>query len=362
MIESITLRNYRGHVDTTIPCAPLTVLVGENASGKTSVLKAVRWVSEGLDDALPGAWAHRGARELSVAVRGAGPEGAFQIHAAYQLQGGAGELTRARDGVRNVDVRSDAGPRALWLSLRPEDLIAPSVPRSARPALSPHGEGLASVLADLKLVDTGRFQRIVERLRSVVPIVRDVGFARSVASKTVPRLIRVENSSVELQDQVSAVYDELLFDFADAAQVPAAFVSEGTLLVLGVLTALETLDRDASPAPAAPAANTGGVARRPAEVVLIDDVDRALHPRAQRSLIAALRTLLGQAPGLQIIAASHSPYLVDELRPEEVVVLGRNPRGVIAAKRLDAFPDERLRAMLSTGELWMSEGEDWVAR
>lgn len=357
MIESITLRNYRGHVATTVPCAPFTVLVGENASGKTSVLGAVRWVSEGLGDTAPGSWVYRGADELDVAIAGVGPEGPFQIHATYQSQGAADELKQVRGDVLKADGSLGTRPHALWLSLFAEELVAPSVPKSAPPQLTPRGEGLASVLAHLKLVDTGRFQRIVERLRSVVPIVRDIGFTRSVASKTVPRRIRVEDSSVELKDQVSAVYDELLFDFADAMRVPAALVSEGTLLVLGILTALETLERDVHHTP------LGGGAfavETPVEVVLIDDIDRALHPRAQRSLVAALRTLLDQTPGLQIIATSHSPYLADALRPEEVVVLGRDPRGVIVAKRLDAFPDERLRKALSTGELWMSEGEDWV--
>jgi hypothetical protein len=50
------------------------------------------------------------------------------------------------------------------------------------------------------------------------------------------------------------------------------------------------------------------------------------------------------------------------VRPEEVVLLGRDARGVIRARRLDTFPNERLQKMLSTGELWMSEGEDWIAR
>jgi hypothetical protein len=53
---------------------------------------------------------------------------------------------------------------------------------------------------------------------------------------------------------------------------------------------------------------------------------------------------------------------VDAVRPEDVVLLGRNAQGIIAARRLDDFPDERLKQMLSTGELWMSEGEDWIAQ
>jgi len=50
------------------------------------------------------------------------------------------------------------------------------------------------------------------------------------------------------------------------------------------------------------------------------------------------------------------------LRVDEVVVLGRDANDAIVAKRLDEFPDERLQSMLSTGELWISEGDDWVRR
>ena len=35
LIESITLQNYRGHRDTTVPCQRLTMLVGENATPTT---------------------------------------------------------------------------------------------------------------------------------------------------------------------------------------------------------------------------------------------------------------------------------------------------------------------------------------
>jgi AAA domain, putative AbiEii toxin, Type IV TA system len=358
MIESIELRNFRGHVATTVPCAPFTLLVGENASGKTSVLHAVRYVSEGLRNTLPESLARRGSNEVQIFLTGTGREGPFRIGVTYERPpGGEGELQRTHGVVLNEDGSIGRRPQSHWLTLRAEDLAAPSSPKSERPELTAHGKGLASALAYLKLVDTSRLQRIVERLRSVVPVVKDIGFARSVASETVPRLIRVENTAVELQDKVTTVHDVLLFDFVDATKVPASSASEGTLLVLGILTALETLERDERHVPR----DGGGVAvKGPVDVVLIDDIDRALHPRAPRSLISALRELLRQTPDLQIFATSHSPYLIDALHPEEVVVLGRNQEGVIAAKRLSDFPDERLRSMLSTGELWLSEGDDWV--
>lgn len=355
MIETISLRNYRGHADTTIRCERFTTLVGENACGKTSVLRAVEWVSAGLAMNLPAASLRRGAGLLELEFKGADASRPWRIDAAYRA-GQGDELEQVRAQVVHLDDGTTAArPRAVFLSLNMGDLAAPSAPRSVRPVLTPSGAGLASVLAHLKLAETERFDRIVSQLREVVPITRDIGFARTEVSESTPRTVQLDNRAIELVSTTKTIQDVLLFDFADATRVPASMVSEGTLLVLGVLTALETLDRDDVIEPQ--------VGRRhPIAVVLIDDIDRALHPRAQRAFVAMLRRVLESHPNLQIIATSHSPYLVDAMKPEEVVVLGRNPAGVIVARRLEEFPDQRLRDMLSTGELWMSEGDDWVAR
>ncbi len=358
MIETITLHNYKGHTDTTVACDRLTVLVGENASGKTSVLQAVQWISDGVGQALPPELLRRDANELEVALRHESAAGPMRITARYGRQEGQETLVLQGGDVRAEDGSIGTRPLAMSLVLRPEELASPSRMMSVRVELGSSGRGLASVLAYLKLSETDRFQRVVERLRKVVPIVRDIGFSKVEVTEKVSRHLRVEDRVLELPETTTSIQDVLLFDFVDAGKVPASQVSEGTLLALGMLTALETLDRDAR------IVRTGGVSvqRSPLDVILIDDIDRALHPRAQRALVSMLRAILDATPGLQILATSHSPYLVDALQPEEVVILGRNSEGTIVAKRLDAFPDERLRKMLSAGELWMSEGDEWVTR
>src|SRR5262245_19257588 len=45
MLTELSLRHFRGHHDTRIPLQRLTVLVGPNASGKTSTLEALRILS-----------------------------------------------------------------------------------------------------------------------------------------------------------------------------------------------------------------------------------------------------------------------------------------------------------------------------
>lgn len=353
MIETLSLRNYKGHTDTTLTLAPFTLLVGENACGKTSVLDLLHDVSR-AEWSLSADVLRRGATELSLSIEHRVAGGAQRIDARFSHRPGAASLTADAITVTNETDALGRRPHVVKVALDVDALAQSSAPRTASPALGPRGEGIASVLAHLYLTDTPRFHRIVERLRAVVPIVRDVTFARVPKTETVTRMLSVEGQQVPLTERVEAVHDALRFHFLDAANVPSSQVSEGTLLALGLLTALETVERRGG-------VGEGGVVS-PVQVVCIDDLDRALHPRAQRALLAALREVQRETPGLQIVATSHSPYLVDEMALDEVIVLGRNAAGVIVAKRLDDFPDSRLRAMLSAGELWMSEGDRWVTQ
>jgi predicted ATP-binding protein involved in virulence len=54
-------------------------------------------------------------------------------------------------------------------------------------------------------------------------------------------------------------------------------------------------------------------------VVLIDELDLHLHPRWQRRVIHDLKTTF---PSIQFIATTHSPQLIGEAGPEEVILLG----------------------------------------
>jgi predicted ATPase len=96
-------------------------------------------------------------------------------------------------------------------------------------------------------------------------------------------------------------------------------------------------------------------------LVLIDDIETALHPKAQRELVVQLRKLLDLRPELQILFTTHSPYLLDQLKPEEIWLLAIDEQGVSHAKRMRDHPEaEEWLNVLSTGEFWGAEGEAWV--
>lgn len=60
------------------------------------------------------------------------------------------------------------------------------------------------------------------------------------------------------------------------------------------------------------------VTRKTPGVVLIDELDMHLHPRWQRILTAGLKRAF---PEVQFIVASHSPQVLGELHPEEIILL-----------------------------------------
>jgi predicted ATPase len=97
--------------------------------------------------------------------------------------------------------------------------------------------------------------------------------------------------------------------------------------------------------------------------LLLDDIDKALHPRAQHELVEQLRKVLEMDPELQIIATSHSPYLLDHFKAEDVLVTALRPDGSTACAPLTAHPDfNRWKGTTQPGELWSFLGDDWVAQ
>jgi predicted ATPase len=137
--------------------------------------------------------------------------------------------------------------------------------------------------------------------------------------------------------------DAILFDFVNASNVSAHTVSEGTLMLLGLLTVLL--------GPAKP------------NILLLDDMEHGLHPLAQKLLLVLLGKLMARFPDLQILATAHSPYLLDSLDPEQVRLLTLDPDGYSICGRLTEHPQfAKWKDEMAPGELWSLFGEKWLAQ
>lgn len=314
MLTSIRLQNFKTHRDTEIHLGRLTVLVGPNGAGKSSVLQAIGrapFITHGakFDDYKTLA---RNGELVGACVVSLG--GFHDDSVPWTLPSDVPRTTES-----NRDLRAEL--RSALLLPNPTRM-AEAVPITATaPALASDGAGLADVVAAMRDADDAGFQALQSALRGVVPQIDRIGIKRTKLPKEL-------------------IAHELTFDVSGRKGIPASQMSGGTLLALAILALLHSPQRP--------------------RILLLDDIDHGLHPKAQWDLLKQLRRLLAQYPDLQIVATSHSPDLVDELDPSEVVVMALRADGTSAAKPLTACPREDMLGVLRAGQLWSAVGEDWV--
>lgn len=355
MIETIHLKNFKNHAETTIDLGRLTALVGPNGAGKTSILEAVHKLGTvarkgQLDAAID---LRKGREELvrwgtdllSISAEGSAGDERWLLRITIPPEASSREERRAQDAdlvecewgsnhhsvdtINNFiypsnevakEFRAEIGG-AHFYRLSPDRMRNASKRSDPYGKLSTDGRNLASVLAFCMTTEQDRYEKIKKLINSILPSITGI--------RTQP---------------IGSDQHELLFDTVSGEGIKAGHISEGALVVLGVATAITGTDEDDG-----------------SRLVMLDGLERSLHPRAQRDLVHLLRDVIDRKPNSQILFTTHSPYIVDELSPEEVYLLNTDDEGIAHAKRLNEHPDsDRALDILTTGEFWSAEGEDWI--
>lgn len=354
MITDLKLENFKAHRDTRLSLKQLTMLVGDNGSGKTSVLEAVRLPEQLRPKAQAlalGELLRREAGQMRLwfggALSGQGwtasitftsrPEHDWKVEIDGKDNQGIIKHSNSLDGFKFQEhgsirrLLSLRGRVGLY-RFRHDQVAASAYSDQPDASVAEDGSLTAVVLAALKLADDEAFDRIEHAMHRIVPSVERLRI----------RSAKVNHTS----HSVPVVGSKLYFDFRSAKDVPGHHASQGTLVVLALLTVLYS-------------------AHRP-DVILLDDFDHSLHPRAQMELVRMIKELLAldDFKDTQIIATTHSPYVLDELAPEDVIAFALRDDGTVASKPLSEHPDAvRMKGTLKTGQLWSLDAErDWVVK
>lgn len=375
-IEYMRVENYRALRNVEFKnITPVTALLGPNGSGKSTVFDVFAFLSECFESGLRRAWDRRGrAKEL----RTRGSNGPIVIEIKYREQGFplityhlavderrgspivVEEWLQWKRGSRGRPFRfleyAEGRGRAASgeqpdeedtrkdIPLKSADLIAVNAlgqfadhPRVAalrdfitgwyvsyfsvdetrgqpeagpQERLSRTGDNVANVIQYLAEQHPQRLEHIFEVLR-----------------KRVPRVERVLAESMP--------DGRLLLQIKDAPfdnPVLAKFASDGTLKMLAYLVLLY----DPSPPP----------------FIGIEEPENFLHPRLLPELAEECRATAERA---QLLITTHSPFLINALKPEEVRVLYRDEQGythAIRAADIQGVP-EFMNAGASLGHLWL---------
>lgn len=221
------------------------------------------------------------------------------------------------------------GPATLY-KLNASNIAATAYSDETSPDIERDGTNTAVALAAIKLGHDEEFERIEESLQRVIPNVARVRI----------RQLRMRRDTLVHTEPVMG--SKVFFDFIGAPGVPAHAASEGTLITLALLTILHSPNRP--------------------NILLLDDFAESLHPQAQMELVRLVKRVLDEFTDLQIVATTHSPYILDELDPSEVHVFALRDDGTVATKSLAEHPQAaQMKGSITAGQLWSLDPErDWV--
>ncbi|HET7501734.1 MAG TPA: AAA family ATPase [Kofleriaceae bacterium] len=389
MIDRVHFENFKSLQDVTLDLGRLTALVGPNGCGKSSVLQGIRLLSQTAKTELSdpdvasgliasAASIYRGPRaprrliyrsvggEMRLAMRRAGgDELSIHIQVPDPRPGGSSQpalkISVGPDAPWSVSFPLSVGalppgamppgtfvsPRvrpfasAVYLHLDASEMVKTSFSDDETPQMDPDGSHLASSLAWMKGAAEDNLAQITADLAAVVPGAKRFRTHRQRSTRRRIERHEVDGQPVWRPIDETLIGDRFEIEFDDGSAIPADLLSEGTVLVLGLLTKLREPQRP--------------------QLLLVDDIDRGLHLGAQVSLIKALREMMKLEPELQIVCTTHSPYLLDLFEPAEVRVLALDSERRTHARPLTEHPDfQKWKFGTQVGELWAALGEDWV--
>jgi predicted ATPase len=375
MLARASFRSFKNLREVDVDLDQLTVLVGPNGAGKTSVMQGIHlltqlgrpWKKQDNPFAVVFSGRYAPSRlvtsgdehfQITLLEAPASPGEPIEIASlrASRDEGPQDEtfILEMPESIFPRVVASMEGlqmglfdPQPLrhlastvFLQLDAAIMARPSVVEDAEPQLKGDGRGLASVLAYIAGAHPDRKEAIEADMATIVPWFRRVLVKPEKVSRLATRPFAVGREAVNVPVEEEVWGHRFLVQSRDGAVVPADLLSEGTVLVLGLMTVLH--------------------GPTPPRLLLVDDLDRGLHLGAQTRLVRSLQALLAQRPDLQIIASTHSPFLLQEVPATSVRVMGLTPEGVRCRKLVDHPDYEKWKAVLGTGEIWANLGEEWV--
>lgn len=330
MIKSIHFENFKALQDATLPLGPFTLIVGPNGSGKSTAMHALRFASNPKADKYS-------LDKIATAGLVLTPYTLAKVSIDWSLKG---VETTTESGIRQGDGPfTSIGPLftqgshdhafqdSVWnmlMSFRifsfEAEAMAATVQTEPRPELGSDGSKLAAVLDGLRDSHPERFDALNVELGRWLPEFDRILFA-TPAPGNKAFLLRTKFGGHQLQ---------------------AVDLSQGVLFGLAFLT-LAYLPS-------------------PPSIVCFEEPDRGIHPRLLIDIRDAMYRLAfpadygeGRQP-VQVIATTHSPYLLDLYKehPEQIVIAHKDEKGAHFLRLSEKPHITELLEGGPLGDIWFS--------
>ena len=376
-IEYLRVKNFRALKDLELKdIKPLTVLLGQNGSGKSTVFDVFAFLAECFSSGQKKAVDKRG-RFKELRTRGSTEP--ILIEIKYREQKDFRPITyhltideingkpviveewlRWRRGKRGYPFRfldfkegsgevvsgedPDGTAERIKEKLTSADVLAVNTlgQFASHPRVSALRQFIIGWYLSYLTVESSRFQpesgpqeklsetgdnlaNVIQYLKEQHPELLEKIY--STLSQRIPHLEKVESESMP--------DGRLLLQIKDApfeTPIQAKYASDGTLKMLAYLTVLYDPN--------------------PPQLVGIEEPENYLYPKLLPELAEECKSA---SVNTQLMVSTHSPFFINELSPEEVFVLYRDVKGFTKAKKISEIQGvrEMIEAGAKLGDLWI---------
>ncbi len=326
-LTSFRLQNFKAVRDSrTIRFTPLTALIGNNGSGKSSIVEALETfqilATQGIDVAMQPwhGYEHilnkatnpmvrhiiNRTGPMAFTLRGASEKERFNAHVEissdsdfdkvffrkYKRSSSSDKLPEHPEQISDGKITDPALKSFVkdWQIFRlvPQLMAEPVPQKRTYGAIRPDktGMNIAEYLQSVRDKDVHAFNGIVETLKVVLPCTLDL---QPVVTSELDRKVYLSLSEENI-----------------SGRLPGWLLSTGTLRILALITALRHPD--------------------PSRLIIVEEVENGLDPRTIHLLIDEFRHFVESGRG-QVILTTHSPYLLDLLSLSHIIVVERDESG-----------------------------------
>jgi len=339
-ITSLRVRNFKAvHDSGTLTPGGFTVFIGNNGTGKSSVIEALRFLRSlsrsTLDQALKEFGSYADLRWKGGANRGqispsdpdkelhpieltvSGHLNAGVHRASVRISGlnqskvgfdhetlrrGATTLTRTRADEHDLRPEQSLLSRTRYfddwqyLDLAPQAMGRVEQLSGVEPRghLEADGSNLGEYLLSLQQAEGGEaaFERLQQTLQRVLP------YSRSLKTEVTKML--GQRVALTLGEELSP---------KERFEVPGWMLSTGTMRLVALLAVLRH--------------------PKPPSLLCVEEIENGLDPRTVMMVLAEIRRAT-EAGRMQVMVTTHSPYLLDQVPLESIVLVtrdeGQSPR------------------------------------
>lgn len=318
MIEAFTVSQFGCVRNASAALTPLHAFIGPNDSGKSTLLQALQWAAGWRTEHTVPSRSELGSR-VDLEVTSGARRGAYRtsIFDGRTIRRVTSEPATAGPSGFVADLAqyslADAVGQAEVVRFDPDGLRQPSplLPRRQLSSfVSSRGVGLPAVLMDLRGRPDDLSARIDQRFKRRFPYVKGISLPATEDNRVALELVTTDGKSLS-----------------------ASQLSEGLLYYLA-FEALRHIED--------------------VNLLLVEEPENGLHPARIADVVKVLREI--SESGTQVVMATHSPLVVNELAAEEVTLVTRPSveEGTKLTPMRETRNFEQRSKVYALGELWLA--------